>query len=390
MKNILLIGFLLITSLGFSQVRAEQVRVNSVSAGIVATNAQAAITELKSNIDDINGSETIVTAGTNVTVTGTGTTANPYVVNSTASGTTDAVLLTGVQTISGEKTITSPLNLEDDFNVSVNNSTLTNPRVVGFNDFSAGKGVRVQFGDAFNTLQNAHSKGMDIYAYNTLRLKAGQFGTPATLPFQDNIADVGILLEPAHTSKKIVARGVAGQTVDIFQVRNSADAVLFGVAPNGNVTTTGTVTANGVLLGSGGSGIPSNTAEVTGSDAITNIISMTQAEYNAGSKNASTYHIITDAPLIDVVTSSTISLNQKNIQYNDQSTDVGTITFNNVVPGGSATVYINRASAPTLSGTGLTFNQLPNTTSFSSGTQMAIYFEAIYNGTTIDYYYYAR
>jgi prophage DNA circulation protein len=38
------------------------------------------------NTGDQDGSETKVTAGTNVTITGAGTTASPYIINSTASG----------------------------------------------------------------------------------------------------------------------------------------------------------------------------------------------------------------------------------------------------------------------------------------------------------------
>lgn len=37
------------------------------------------------------------------------------------------------------------------------------------------------------------------------------------------------------------------------------------------------------------------TGEPTGSDSVNNIVSLTQAEYDAGSKNADTVYIITDA-----------------------------------------------------------------------------------------------
>ena len=76
--------------------------------------------------------------------------------------------------------------------------------------------------------------------------------------------------------------------------------------------------------------------------------------------------------------------------YNDEATDAGTITLSDCDPGETLTVYINRASAPTLAGTGLTFNQLPNTTAFAAATQMAIYFEVSHDGTTIDYFYFER
>jgi hypothetical protein len=41
--------------------------------------------------------------------------------------------------------------------------------------------------------------------------------------------------------------------------------------------------------------VVSNTAGITGADAITNVVSLTQAEYNAISvKNAATLYVITD------------------------------------------------------------------------------------------------
>jgi hypothetical protein len=43
-----------------------------------------------------------------------------------------------------------------------------------------------------------------------------------------------------------------------------------------------------------------------------------------------------------------------------------------------------------LAGTGLTFNQLPNTTAFAAATDMMIIFEVSYDSTTIDYYYVER
>ncbi len=49
-----------------------------------ATTVTANFTDLSGGTPD--GSETIVTSGTNVTVTGTGTEVNPYVVNSSGGG----------------------------------------------------------------------------------------------------------------------------------------------------------------------------------------------------------------------------------------------------------------------------------------------------------------
>jgi len=54
---------------------------------------------------------------------------------------------------------------------------------------------------------------------------------------------------------------------------------------------------NSSILGSGNIGVvQSNTSGVSGADAITNLMSLTQAEYNAiGTPNLSTFYVITDA-----------------------------------------------------------------------------------------------
>ena len=48
--------------------------------------------------------------------------------------------------------------------------------------------------------------------------------------------------------------------------------------------------------GGGGGGVLSDPTGVTGADAVTNIISLTQSEYDAiGTPNAATTYLITDA-----------------------------------------------------------------------------------------------
>lgn len=70
-----------------------------------------------------DGSETKVTAGTNVTITGTGTTASPYVVNSTASGSGHTIQDNGVS-----KTARTNLNFKNfvvDDNAANNSTDIT-------------------------------------------------------------------------------------------------------------------------------------------------------------------------------------------------------------------------------------------------------------------------
>jgi hypothetical protein len=76
---------------GFLTSETDPTFTSSQAANITATD----ITNLGNlsgvNTGDQDGSETKVTAGTNVTVTGSGTTASPYVINSTAGGSTLAI-----------------------------------------------------------------------------------------------------------------------------------------------------------------------------------------------------------------------------------------------------------------------------------------------------------
>jgi trimeric autotransporter adhesin len=106
-----------------------------------------------------NGSETIIQAGTNVTVTGTGTAANPYIINSTATGGTP------------------------DINIYKDNGTLTGNRTVTM----AGNNL------IFNTSGNTTTTGGRIYIGNTTAFTAANFPT-TTGDYRLNV-EGGILTE---------------------------------------------------------------------------------------------------------------------------------------------------------------------------------------------------
>jgi hypothetical protein len=68
-------------------------------------------------------------------------------------------------------------------------------------------------------------------------------------------------------------------------------------------STAGTGVAEEISIGTGlslsagtlsNAGVLSETTGITGADKVTNIVSLTQAEYNAITPNASTLYIITD------------------------------------------------------------------------------------------------
>ncbi|EAR14668.1 hypothetical protein [Robiginitalea biformata] len=131
------------------------------------------------------------------------------------------------------------------------------------------------------------------------------------------------------------------------------------------------------------------TGEPPGSYVITNIIGISRQNAAGQTFGAGTLAAIDNPIPATVVTSATIAMDGWKM-YNDETADAATITLSDCEPGETLTVYINRASAPTLAGTGLTFNQLPNTTAFAAATQMAIYFEVSHDGTTVDYFYFER
>lgn len=112
------------------------------NALIAAGSVKSVITKeyLTSVIALIDGSETKVTAGTNVTVTGTGTSGNPYIINSTASPTTTiangtTTIVTGdgsggnpykVETVNLQKPITADYlitSADNNYSIKVNNGS---------------------------------------------------------------------------------------------------------------------------------------------------------------------------------------------------------------------------------------------------------------------------
>ena len=78
---------------GFVTNEVDPVYAASQAANITATDITNLSNLSGTNTGDQDGSETKITAGTNVTLTGTGTIANPYVVN--ATGTTPPILSIG-------------------------------------------------------------------------------------------------------------------------------------------------------------------------------------------------------------------------------------------------------------------------------------------------------
>lgn len=142
------------------------------------------------------------------------------------------------------------------------------------------------------------------------------------------------------------------------------------------------------------------TGEPAGAGKIPNFVQISVADYkaaeDAGTLQAGTFYYQNDASPMYVISTSDWNTDNGAVTMDgwkaadDRTIDEGTFTFSDCDPGEKFTVWINRGSAPTLAGTGLTFNQLPNTTAFAAATEMGMYFEVGLDGTTIDWYYYER
>lgn len=132
---------------GSSTTDASQLTTGVLADGRVqqsnVTQHQAALSITESQITDLahtppaDGSETVVTAGANVTVTGTGTAGNPYQINSTGgSGSTNLTYDAATRTIASDTGTDAVLPVADNTNpgllpvadkVKLDNLTVSNP-----------------------------------------------------------------------------------------------------------------------------------------------------------------------------------------------------------------------------------------------------------------------
>lgn len=110
----------------------------------------------------------------------------------------------------------------------------------------------------------------------------------------------------------------------------------------------------------------------------------TLAEWNAATTLATDWLVQTDADPIKVETTATFDLSEKKV-YDDTTADAGTITVSGLEAGVEFTVYINRASAPTLAGA--TWDVLDGTLAFEANVPMIIYGIVHPNKTEINFCY---
>lgn len=133
--------------------------------------------------------------------------------------------------------------------------------------------------------------------------------------------------------------------------------------------------------------VHSDVTGVTGADQVTNIMSLTQAEYDAiGTPDVNTFYIITDAvdPSIPVATNSgtdiDLSTTGGNFMYMTAPSGITTYTKSNEVLGGWAMVLVNAASEPVVTGA-----TKVNGANFTPSTDQ--YMIVMYNGNVTEYYF---
>jgi hypothetical protein len=150
--------------------------------------------------------------------------------------------------------------------VSTDGSTTTDPRVVGMLDFSTGEAARFQFGDAWNSWQNAYDQRMQITAYWGIEL-TGSRQTAAGFPFVAGTStDASVTVLSGNASRKVfVVKGEASQTANLIEWQNNAGTALGVINSGGNV---------GI-----GNSTPNSTLDVEGSLSMS-IITVT-ATYTA-------------------------------------------------------------------------------------------------------------
>jgi hypothetical protein len=197
-----------------------------------------------------------------------------------------------------------------DLGVSTDGSTTTTPRVVGMLDFSSGEAARFQFGDAWNSWQNAYDQRMQITAYWGIEL-TGSRQTASALSFAAGTGtDASVTVLSGNAARKVlVVKGGASQSADLLEWQNNAGTALGVINSAGNV---------GI-----GSTSPVSTLDVQGSNSMA--IKTITGNYTT---TASDYTILCNA------SSLTVSLPQA-------STVTGRIYVIKKIASGTGTITID-------------------------------------------------
>jgi hypothetical protein len=151
---------------------------------------------------------------------------------------------------------------------------------------------------ALNT--NKRAMGLPIYVItNATQDDEGNYitGTVQTYSFTGGIADADLTLQDVVGITAQQAADILANNAKVGYTESLVSANASVVANTAKVSYDGVSSAKlgGIEAGAEVNTINSiTTSEPTGSDAVLNVVSLTQAEYDAGTKIATTFYIITD------------------------------------------------------------------------------------------------
>ncbi|TDT39524.1 hypothetical protein CLV90_3505 [Maribacter spongiicola] len=210
-------------SVTLPQVNGSETQITEGDNVTITGNGTAASPYEISTADAIvpNGSETIVTEGNNITITGNGTTATPYIINSP-----DAIIPNGSETIVAEG---------NNINITGNGTTAT-PYIINAADAAVVDGTET-------VLQNGN---------NITITGDGSSGDPYVINASNAIADNVTITGTGTTGDPFtIEPGANGQFL-----YTDAGAVTWAVPPNGTGTTTITEGTNITITGDGSTATP--------------------------------------------------------------------------------------------------------------------------------------
>jgi hypothetical protein len=149
-------------------------------------------------------------------------------------------------------------------------------------DFSTDEAARFQFGDAWNSWQNAFGQRMQIQAYWSLEL-IGSRQTTSPISFATgSVDDPSVIVLSGNAARKVlVVKGEASQTENLIEWQDNAGTALGVITADGNVGISSTS--------------PTSTLDVEGSMAMP--IKTVAATYTA---TASDYTILCNANSITI------------------------------------------------------------------------------------------
>lgn len=201
-----------------------------------------------------DGSETIINAGTNITLTGTGTTADPYIINSaggvgTASETLDIGTVIPVDNVLGHNCNFGTANTNTSFTIDSTNSvinawtqvlinTATEPSITGADQEGGIPWVTAT--DLYLTVRDKGSEGL-IYYYTPFTISSGG-GTTLIIPVEDdgveiiselsklNFTGAGVSVTDGGSGEAII--NINGASIEDTEYNNTWDGNVNGASKN--------------------------------------------------------------------------------------------------------------------------------------------------------------